>query len=69
MWAFIDALGLDSLLAGVNKLQRVCAPKLFWDVSEKLVAGAGVEGAPLGPASGGQVNSLFRKRVSSRRAG
>ncbi|GAA4803100.1 hypothetical protein [Streptomyces ziwulingensis] len=36
------ALGLDSLLAEVNKLQRVraleLAPELFGDVSEKLVA-------------------------------
>jgi hypothetical protein len=36
------ALGLDSLLAEVNKLQRVrvlqLPPELFGDVSEKLVA-------------------------------
>ncbi|WP_406739229.1 DUF4158 domain-containing protein [Streptomyces sp. NBC_00853] len=32
------ALGLDSLLAEVNKLQRVRALELFGDVSEKLVA-------------------------------
>ncbi|GHB70210.1 hypothetical protein GCM10010377_71150 [Streptomyces viridiviolaceus] len=59
-----DALGLDSLLAEVNKLQLVrglrLPPELFADVSEKLVAAwrAGGEGVPLGPAGGGGAGAV-----------
>lgn len=59
------ALGLDSLLAEVNKLQRVraleLAPELFGDVSEKLVAAWRARASkeyPLGPAGGSRAGAL-----------
>ncbi|MFJ2271915.1 hypothetical protein ACIO8F_40355 [Streptomyces sp. NPDC087228] len=58
------ALGLDSLLTEVNKLQRVraqeLAPKLFGDVSEKLVTAwrARASKDDLGPAGGSRTGAV-----------